>query len=619
MALPWKTYPPNLPNNRVQAESRLQLLRKRLRKNPDLHTKYKGFMSNLLTNNHASKVVDHNGGPKGMDWYLPHHPVFHPQKPDKVRVVFDCSAKYNDTLNDQLLQGPDLTNSLIGVLTRFRQEAVAFISDIEAMFYQVRVRPSDRNALRFLWWPNGDLDKPPEEYRMNVHLFGGASSPSCANYALKKTATDNVDHFDEKTVETVRRNFYVDDCLKSVADENEAVKLAKDLRDMLARGGFKLTKWVSNSKKVLESVPESERAAKVKNLDFDQTSIERALGVGWNVSSDTFGFSVVIKDRPSTRRGILSVVSSVYDPLGFAAPFILIAKLILQDLCRSKLDWDDQIPEEHLNRWQAWLIDLPNLEKLAINRCFKPKTANQSGINSIQLHHFSDASQNGYGAVTYLRTENSSGEVTCSFVMGKSRLAPIKPVTIPRMELSAAVVSTKLERMVKNELTLPIDQSYFWTDSTCVLRYIENTEKRFQTFVANRIASIHDASTPNQWNYVDTESNPADDASRGVSANSLQRWIEGPDFLRKSTESWPQRPAELSSNVPDDDLEIKKSSVVCASNSPKPAQEPSAEIFQRFSSWTRLKRVIAWMLRFITNIRRRQPNRATDIRTLHFP
>ena len=493
IALPWKSYPPNLPNNRTQAERRLELLKKRLNKNPELLGKYREFMDNLLKKDYASTIRSEEIGSLGAHWYLPHHPVFHPQKPGKVRVVFDCSAKHGNTsLNDQLLQGPDLTNSLVSVLTCFREHPVAFMSDVEAMFHQVRVRPSDRDALRFLWWPEGNLDNPPKEYRMNVHLFGSASSPSCANFALKKTADDNASHFNDQAIETVQRNFYVDDCLKSVREEDEAIKLAKDLRELLALGGLKLTKWLWNSRKVIESLPEWERAAQVKDLDFDKTPIERALGVQWNVSSDTFGFAIVIKDRPATRRGILSIVSSVYDPLGFVAPCILSAKLILQDLCRLKLDLDDKIPEEFLQRWQAWLSDLPQLENLAVERCFKP--ASMKETKSTQLHHFSDASQQGYGAVSYIRVEDVSGYVKCSFLIGKSRLAPIKPVTIPRLELSAAVVSTKLDKMSRNELSLPVDQSFFWTDSTCVLRCIQNTNKRFQTFVANRIATIHDAS-----------------------------------------------------------------------------------------------------------------------------
>ena len=215
-----------------------------------------------------------------------------------------------------------------------------------------------------------------------------------------------------------------------------------------------------------------ERAAQIRSSDFDKLPVEWALGVQWDVSSDKFGFSIVIKDRPTTRRGILSIVSSGYDPLGFAAPFILNAKLIWQNLCRKKFGWDDPVPEEYLHRWQAWLKELPKLEQLTTDRCFKP--LNSKEITSSQLHHFSDASQQGFGMVTYLRVTDRSGAIKSTFVMGKSRLAQIKPVTIPHMELSAAVIATRLDRISRKELTLPIDQSFFWTDSTCVLRYIEN-------------------------------------------------------------------------------------------------------------------------------------------------
>jgi len=205
MALPWKHSPPHLSNNKVVAEHRLKLLKRRLSRDPALSKMYSEFLVNLLNKGYARKVhkevFDHSNDM--ISWYLPHHPVFHPQKPGKVRVVFDCSARYKGTsLNDQLLQGPDLTNSLTGVLTRFRQEPVALMSDIEAMFHQVHVLPKDCDALKFLWWSDGDIDRFPEEYQMMVHLFGGASSPSCANFALQKTAIDNAADFDTTTVKT---------------------------------------------------------------------------------------------------------------------------------------------------------------------------------------------------------------------------------------------------------------------------------------------------------------------------------------------------------------------------------------------------------------------------------
>ena len=251
---------------------------------------------------------------------------------------------------------------------------------------------------------------------MTVHLFGGVSSPSCANFALKKTAADNSSDFDAETIETVKRNFYVNGCLKLVSSEGKAIRLASQLCELLACGGFKLTKCLSNSRRVIESLPVTERAPQVKDLDFDKLPVERALSVQWNIPSDQFGFKITDKDRPATRRGILLIVSSINDPLGFVAPFILNAKLILQDLCRKKFGWDDQIPDEFMPRWQTWLQELPKLEQLTIGPCFK--TPQLGEIISTQLHHFTDASQQGYGAVMYLRITDVSGNVKCSFVMG---------------------------------------------------------------------------------------------------------------------------------------------------------------------------------------------------------
>ena len=596
VALPWKTDPPQLENNKIVAQRRLALLKKRLLVDKELCKKYCDCVDDLLQKGYAKRAPSHDV--PGKTWYLPHHAVFHPAKPGKVRVVFDCSAKYRgSSLNDKLLQGPDLTNSLVGVLMRFRQESVALMADVEAMFHQIRVKPGDCSALRFLWWPDGDLDSEPEEHMMTVHLFGGVSSPSCANFALRKTAEDNKALFDPQIIHTVKRNFYVDDCLKSVNSDHDAINLVKDLTELLKTGGFRLTKWLSNSRQVMESIPESERAKSVKNLDFGHAPIERALGVQWCISSDTFGFSIAIKDRPATRRGILSVVSSVYDPLGFLAPFILPAKILLQDLCKKKLDWDEKIPEEDLSRWKAWLKELPKLQGFSTGRCFNPSGFGE--VASAQLHYFSDASEIAYGAVSYLRLVNAHGDVHCSFITGKSRLSPLKPVTIPRLELSAAVLSTRLDAMIQDELEIPVDDSIFWTDSTCVIRYLENEEKRFTTFVANRVAAIREQSLPKQWHYVETALNPADDASRGMAVNAIvnkNRWIRGPDFLWHDEMSWPKRPADMDRTAEERcSLEEKKAVVAGLVT---PIDGGSNNLFDRFSSWFQLKKCVAWVLRY---------------------
>jgi hypothetical protein len=180
MALPLKNSVNRLPDNKPMAEHRLSLLKKRLLRDTDMHVKYSVFMADLFKKGYAEKVpADMYDRSDGRVWYLPHHSVLHPKKPDKVRVVFDCSAKYRDTsLNDQLYQGPDMTNTLVGVLMRFRQEPVALMSDIESMFHQVGMTEDYRDLLRFLWWPDGDLEKEANVFRMRVHIFGAASSPS---------------------------------------------------------------------------------------------------------------------------------------------------------------------------------------------------------------------------------------------------------------------------------------------------------------------------------------------------------------------------------------------------------------------------------------------------------
>ena len=603
IALLWKDYPPQLENNKIQAEHRLKLLRRRLQADSALHGKYTEFMNDLFENGYARKIPKEERDMGKPSFYLCHHSILPTPAKPKVRVVYDCHAKFKGaSLNDQLLQGPDLTNSLVGVLTRFRKEPIAFMSDIKTMFYQVRVRPSDCNYLRFLWWPDGNLEADPEEYQMLVHLFGSVSSPSCANFALKKTAEYNKENYDPSVINAVHKSFYVDDCLHSVATETEAVKLAADLRKILAKGGFRLTKWLSNSKRLLSSLPESERAQSVKSLDFDKIkSSERALGVRWNFSEDTFSFDIIPKDKPTNRRGLLSIISSVYDPLGFVSPCILPAKAILQELCRRGLGWDDEIPETERVKWTTWLNELPKLEQFFIPRSFKlPDEFGE--IKRYELHHFSDASITGYGAVSYLRQIYATGKVHCSLVMAKSRLAPLKAMTIPRMELSAAVLATRLDGMITQEIDLPLAKSTFWTDSTCVIRYIENQDKRFQVFVANRVSAILNQSDPSQWRYVDTAQNPADEASRGMTVKeflSNERWSKGPAFLQQPQDTWPQRPASIGV-VPPDDPEVKKESVAYANETTE--DDAVNQMFEKFSSWTRLRRVIAWILRYKDNL-----------------
>ncbi|XP_068234321.1 uncharacterized protein [Palaemon carinicauda] len=357
---------------------------------------------------------------------------------------------------------------------------------------------------------------------MGVHIFGAVSSPSIANYALRAAADHARDKYDPDVEHTIKTNFYVDDYLKSVPSEEQALRLVKDVTAALKERGFRLTKFVSNSKLVLKSIPQEERSKDLQtcDLDYDELHAERALGLQWNIENYYFTFSASLDPKPFTRRGILSTVCSLYDPLGFVAPFLLPAKRILREVCQdSSLGWDDVIPEKYLKPWRRWLDDLPILSNLKIPRCVKPKEFGT--VTSTQLHMFSDASNEGYGAAAYIRLSDNSGRISTALLMGKSRVCPVKATTIPRLELTAAVVSINLAQHILKELQITVDQTFYHTDSTTVLHYIFNDRKRFPIFVANRVKVIKDFSENTQWRYVQSKENPADIASRGFTSQQM--------------------------------------------------------------------------------------------------
>nr|XP_055074289.1 uncharacterized protein LOC129453915 [Misgurnus anguillicaudatus] len=472
------------------------------------------------------------------------------------------------------------------------------MTDIKGMFHQVRVAEENINYLRFLWWPDGDITKELAEHRMLVHIFGAVSSPSCATYALLKTADDNQHLYPEEVINTIKNNFYVDDCLKSVYSVRQAISLYQQLTEVCAKGGFRLDKWVCNHRSVLSEIPEENRAKCVKTLDLcrDQLPMERALGVQWDVERDVFTFSIMDKHKPLTRRGILSAVSSIYDPMGFLAPVILTAKQILQHLCKKKMGWDETVSVDTAQAWQRWVDDLVLLNTFNISRCFTPKDFGE--VTMAQLHHFCDASEVGFGAVSYLRLLNSKQEVCVSFVIGKARVAPLKQVTIPRLELTAAVLAVRLDKMLSTHLELNLSDSVFWSDSMTVLKYIGNTTARFKTYVANRVSFIRAQSSVTQWRHINSKLNPADAASRGIKVSSFLKfptWIKGPDFLTKPQCQWPAVLDETSVHQ-DADSEGRDEIFSCAAVL-KQEMCPTTKLLMYFSSWTKLRRTVAWILK----------------------
>ena len=379
--------------------------------------------------------------------------------------------------------------------------------------------------------------------------------------------------------------------------EDAAVDLSTKVKEVCAKGGFKLTKFVGNTERIIESIPKEHQAENVKNLSLgqDKLPIERALGVHWCVESDVFKFRILLKDNPCTRRGILSTISSIYDPLGFIAPVVLVGKKILQDICQAN-SWDEPVDDATKGKWEKWRSELYLLERLDVPRSFKPKDLGK--VASVQLHSMSDASTTGYGQCSYLRLNDENGKVHTSFVMGKARVTPRKSVSIPRLELAAAATSVKVANTIKEELEYERIEDHYWTDSKVVLGFIGNESRRFHTYVANRVQIIHDHSDPSQWHYVKTSSNPADEASRGMSAKEFvekSKWIEGSEFLREPEEEWSN--VEESGDTFDQPLpEVKNMRV--NSQEVKKGNCGILDRLERFSSWHKARSAVAYCLKY---------------------
>lgn len=284
---------------------------------------------------------------------------------------------------------------------------------------------------------------------------------------------------------------------------------------------------MSNVKEVWDAIPETERASVERDVDLNYNEVpwQSVLGVKWNVQTDAFSFNISINEKAAT-----STVTSVNDPLGFLSPYILTGKRVLHEMFKRGIGWDEPLPPKLQAKWETWLNDLKHLQNIQIPRCFISE--NLGTIQKIELHHFSDASIDGYGQCSYIRivTDESAH---CALVMGKARVAPTNIDTIRRLKLTAATVSAAVSNVLREELELWIEQEFFWTDSQVVLGYVKNEAQRFHIFVPNQVQRIRDMTDPRQWFHIETGQNPAEHASRGLKVAELidSNWLTGPKFF----------------------------------------------------------------------------------------
>lgn len=584
--LPFRQSRPVLPNNKAQALKRAKAFDLSLQRDPLKRQHVLEFMEKIFTHEHAEKAPPM---PLGQEcWYLPMFGVYHPKKPSSIRVVFDSSARYGGvSLNDVLMKGPDLSNSLQGILLRFRQNTVAITADVEQMFHNFKVDEPDRNYLRFLWHQENDFEKPLDEYRMRVHVFGNSPSPTVATYGLHRSVIDA----DSDVQDFVFHNFYVDDGLVSCESEDQAVSLMKRTQRALMGGGkLRLHKIASNSKSVLKQFDQNDLAKDLKSIDLgsDALPTQRTLGVVWDIDSDEINFQVSKEMKPYTRRGVLSMINSLFDPLGFVAPVTLRGKVLLREMMQpsSSTNWDDPLPESFREQWENWVESLHYLKDIKIPRMYGRLSLVQA--SGVQVHVFCDASKDAIAAVAYIKTMNEDSS-DIGFLLGKAKVAPSHGHTIPRLELCSAVVAVELAEVAKEQLNLKKEDFHFYSDSRVVLGYISAETRRFHVYVANRVSRIRAFCGPEQWNHVPTDENPADIATRKFTTSDLSTsmWLRGPDFLHTikldvANKHYPLIDAES-------DQELKKE-VVTVKTTVKSVL--GAKRFSRFSTWKSLVRAL---------------------------
>ena len=479
--------------------------------------------------------------PREGSWYLPLHAVQHKVK-KKYRMVFDASAKFRNTsLNDCLYGGPDLLTQLRAVLLRFRENPVAFVSDIEGMFTMFKVPMNQWRYLKFFWFDKNDPTKDLRVYNAKYHIFGAKSSPSVCNWGLKYVTTVNEAEKFPKAVPFLSKGFYMDDGMSGADSVGDAIAILSDTRGLLQTFNIRLHKIVSNSKELLDFFPPSERAEGF-TLDLDESSSStRTLGIKWDASRDVFMLEVNLPNRDFTKRGILSVLGSLYDPIGIVNPIALQGRLLQRRLITppdsedphdlKKYGWDDELPTEYRPEWDQWRMSLKALDKFTIPRCFvKPGME----LSKQEVHVFCDASDVGLGFVCYMKSFYSDGTTDVTFLLGNSKLAPRNIRTTPRLELCAAVLAAQGLAWILSRLNRKIAASYLHSDSLVVLGYIRNCDRRFSKFVSRRVNIVMQLTTAHQWHYVPTDCNPGDIASRPHSCEDLSKsiWFSGPAFLK---------------------------------------------------------------------------------------
>lgn len=588
--IPLKQSAESLGDSYEEAYQRFLSLERKFKRYPSLKQEYEKFIQEYINLNHMS--LNKNTSNEGRSYMLPHHGVLKDSSlTTKLRVVFDASAKTTSGLSFNDIQhiGPTVQDNLISILIRFRQHKYVVTSDCEKMYRCVLVAEHQRCLQQILWrfHPSQEL----KVYKLNTVTYGTASAPYLATRCLVQLGQECTDPL---VREIILKDFYVDDFISGHESKYMLLKIIEGVISQLKSGKFNLRKWRSNCPDILQNIQDGDNNDTLLKLvnDDDATT----LGLRWSCQTDLLQFSLntdPLKHNTlrSSKRTVLSTIGQVFDPLGFVNPCILQGKIILQKLWALRVPWDNPLPPELEKDWILFLKSIPYLNTITVPRhmvCNSPIY--------IELHSFSDASLHAYSACVYLRSISIDGSTTVNLVMAKSKVAPLKGMTIPRLELSGALLGVRLAIKVETSLRLNINRSVFWCDSTIVLGWIRAPKSSLKAFVLNRINEISEHTDPEAWRYVPSNLNPADIGSRGCNAIKLQEsslWFCGPGFLLNSETQWPNGPQHIPTILPETKIDCKFAT-------------QKINFTHKYSNYSKLQHVTAYMLRFIHNCQ--QPN-----------
>jgi hypothetical protein len=609
--LPFNKEEPLSPKGQTRdiAMLRLKQLERRFEKDATLKMEYVKAMEEYIELKYMEEVPKEELNNTAV--YLPHQVVRKEEKETtKTRIVFNASSKGCNgvSLNEELLIGPHLQEDMRNLVMRWRLRRIAMISDIKKMYLQVLMNPEDTDYQRILW--RKDTSDPVKDYRLLRVTFGTASAPYLAVKTLQQVAEDEGKEYPIAS-QIIKEDFFMDDLMTGFDTVEEAVDTAKQICEILKKGGFTLQKWASNSSELLQEFAPSERSTHVK-IDIELGGTIKALGLCWNMGEDTFQYTLNLSNPPEviTKRNILADIQRLFDPLGWISPALLPAKRIIQKLWLLNVGWDEEVNTEIKEEWLHIRKGLDEIKNIKLDRWLNTTPAS---MNDVAIHGYCDASNSAYGAVAYLRVRIQDGEYKTFLLAAKTRVGPVKPMTVPKLELCGAVLLSRLLKQISEATRIPTNQMFAWTDSTIVLAWLRGDPTRWQTFVRNRVVAIQDI-IPNRWYHVRTSENPADIASRGMPLGDLKNcsiWWHGPQWLKHKDIKLEQPIIE------ETDLEMRKKAINVNLNINEGIEvyKTLPEKFEEYESLPELLKSIVYARRFLTYLKEKTKNTEKTITT----